>query len=113
MTVSELRPGEIFVGLLTDWPAAGERGVLETDEFTDFDAVREWAAERVGECVADSGDGWDFRVDVARVDPHAFDLGAREIIPRTIVARASWDKDSGAVIWQTVGPFTFDDYPVL
>ncbi|MGW2665176.1 hypothetical protein ACWCW7_29840 [Nocardia tengchongensis] len=101
---------QVLVAMITFAPPACDvRDEAEYDAFDSMDAAREWAEQKLREQVAQSGPGWDFRVDVARVDRADYydtDVWGMADDP---VARAVWDSPAGAVVWQN-GPFDFTGY---
>lgn len=108
-TYTTVNTGELFVALISFVPPASPRDAGQFEPFDTIDAARQWAAEQLRADVGRSGSAWDFRADVARVTRADFDADTWGVDGDNTATRATWDTETGAVVWQDNGPFEFDD----
>jgi len=100
----------VFAAVLSCAALDDSRDERDTEGFDDSAAAGRWAENQLREHVAHDGSAWEWRVDVARIDRADWDADSWHMGAETIMARAEWDTATGAVVWQSGGPFSFAEY---
>ncbi|WP_157556971.1 hypothetical protein [Nocardia acidivorans] len=101
---------ELFVALISFVPPASFRAAGQFESFDTMDAERKWAVEQLRADVGYFGSAWNFRADVVRVTRADFDADMWGVDNDNTATRATWNSETGTVVWQDNGPFEFGDW---